>query len=422
MIGAVLTDLAPRVDHADVVGVSDTTVSVVLADTGDSGIAEDQSDSVQVRVAAGGRIGWAGGYSAELPAVAASALRSAAVADPEELFFPAPAGVPPSLTRSLALAPTGSRVLLETARRLKERLSRPGRTVETWAEGSLGAVEVANTRGVHVRYDVSVVGLGFDVRSATGAWPPCRLAAAGTGMPEGAEIDEMVATADAMIAAPVADEPAFGAHVPVWFGPRAVRALMTPLLARLAGDRWLASRATWPVLDRRITIADDPLAPGRPGTRPVCDDGVATRRIVLVEQGRARAGIFDLRTACRHGIPSTGHGWRRGFSGSRIGFSNIDMAPGEATRADLAGKAHLHVPELRFGTAPDPGSGVFRAAVPWAFLVRDGEIGPRVDGVVLSGDVFELLTRVVAVGADARWIGSARVPSLVLDGVGVTVR
>lgn len=422
MISAVLTDLAPRVDHADVVGVSDTTLSVTLADDGDIGLAEDQSATVQVRVAAGGRVGWAGGFSAEMDAVAAAAIRSAAVGDPEQIFFPAPAGLPEPVTRSLSGRTTAGRELVDAARRLKQRVGRRGRTVETWAEGSHGAVEVVNTRGVHVRYEVSVVGLGLEIRSPAGLWPPCSFAAAGTALPEESEIDAMVDAAEACIEAPGRDEPSLPAHLPVWFGPRAARALLAPVLARLVGETWLASRATWPVLDGRITIADDSLAPGRPGSRPVCDDGVPTRRLLLVDRGRAVAGVFDLRTGCRHGVPATGHGWRRGFSGSRTGFSNIDVSPGDASAAQLAERAALYVPDLQFGTAPDPVSGVFRTTAPWSFLVQGGEVGPRIDGVTVSGDVFELLARVVAVGADARWIGSARVPSLVLDGVAVQLR
>ena len=210
----------------------------------------------------------------------------------------------------------------------------------------------------------------------------------------------------------------------VWFTPAASRALLTPVLARLLGERWLASRDTWPVLDSRLTISDDPLAPGRPGSRPVCDDGVPSRRLVLIDRGHAVAGLLDLAVASRHGLPATGHGWRRGPSAPRIGFTNLVVEPGDAGPGDLARAAGngLLVEDLTFGPAPDPVSGVFRVSVPWAYQLSEGEIVGRLEGTSITGDVFDLLRRVVAVGADSEWSGPVRMPALVIDGVGVERR
>ena len=80
------------------------------------------------------------------------------------------------------------------------------------------------------------------------------------------------------------------------------------------------------------------------------------------------------------------------------------------------------VAELAPGSAPNPAAGVFRVEAPWTYLVEKGRIVGRIEGAVLQGDVFALLNRVIAIGAETDWIGSWQLPSLVLDGVGAVAR
>ncbi len=419
MIGAVLTELAPRVGHADLVRTTDETLSVSVG-PGGTGIAEDQVDTVQVRAIEHGRLGWAAGATAEVGAVVAAALRSAAIGEPTVLFPPAPAGLASVATSSPAARSLRAADLLDTARRLSDRLARRGWTVETWAERSIGLVEVGNTRGVLTSYDVSLTGVGAVVTAAGG--PTCRVHQSRVGPPETADLERLVDDVLARLTPPVLDDPSLPPSGRVWFGPRGVRALLEPVLARLIGNRWLGGRS-W-ALDDRLTLVDDPLVPGRPGSRPICDDGVVTRAIVLVERGVPRQGIADLVTASRHRVPATGHGWRRGFGGVRTGFSNLILSDGDLPADRLAATVGdgLYVPEFVFGPAPNRANGIFRVVAPWAFRVEGGRITGRIDGAILAGDAFELLGRVVGIGADGEWIGAARMPSLVLDDVRFDLR
>jgi PmbA protein len=210
----------------------------------------------------------------------------------------------------------------------------------------------------------------------------------------------------------------------VWFGPRAVRALLAPVLVRLAGEEWCLAERDWPILDSRLTLVDDPLVAGRPGSRPIDDDGVPTQRITLIDGGHVVRGIFDLESGARRSVPSTGHAWRRGFRPPRIGFSNVVLEGGTADQAELtrATEGGLWVRSLRFGPAPNPVTGTFRMGVPWAYRIEQGVVVGRMDGLVLSGNVFELLKQLVAIGNDGQWIGSAAVPSIVVDGVSARLR
>lgn len=423
MIGPLLIDLAPRVTHADAARVLDDTLSVTVDGDGPAGATADESDTLQVRIAAAGRVGWAGGATAAAADVIRAALRSAESSDAAVLLPPAPAPLPTVVTRSPAASSLSARDLLGLAGGLMDRLQRRGRRVEVWAERSAGSVEVANTRGVSVSYEVTLAGIGAAVRDdRTRAL--CRVHLAQVGAPGLSEVESIVRETEFRLGFPVLEDGRVGPAARVWFRPRAVRALVAPLLARLAGQTWIEGRHQWPTLDRRLTLIDDPLADGRPASRPISDDGVVARRVTLIEAGVARAGILDLRLASSTRLPATGHGQQRGYAAPRVGFSNLVMLPGPTPVDLLAAEVGdgLLVADLAPGSAPNPAAGVFRVEAPWTYLVEKGQVVGRLDGAVLSGDVFALLNRVVAVGAEQDWIGSWRLPSLVLDGVVVAVR
>jgi len=56
------------------------------------------------------------------------------------------------------------------------------------------------------------------------------------------------------------------------------------------------------------------------------------------------------------------------------------------------------------------------------YRVQGGEVTGRVEGVVVAGNVFETLGSIGGIGRDARWIGSSRLPPLLLHGVAVAPR
>jgi predicted Zn-dependent protease len=410
MIGDRIADLAARVAAADGVHLTDETVTVTVDSNGET-IAADRSDSVHLRVFHEGRMGWAAGAADRAAAVAEAAIESARAGDPIDLILPAPS---PSTPLEPPGPPSGSTELLALARELRDRLAADGRTIEAWAESSTGKVQVANGRGVDHGYRTGLVGLGVMVLPRSG--PRLRLHLSETARPDAAALEALAREAEHLLAPPVIESPELSAAVRVRFGPRAVRGLLRPVLARLARPR-----PELPRLDERFTVIDDPLAAGRPGSRPIDDDGVVTRRVTLIDRGRAVRGIVDLSTAARERIPATGHGWRRGPAPPRAGFSNLVLEPGQADEAALQSLLTdgLIVDDLQWGPAPNPDGGLFRIRIARSRVVRGGEVIGQAHGLELAGSVFRLLDRVVAIGADARWIGAARFPSLIVDGVAV---
>ena len=75
---------------------------------------------------------------------------------------------------------------------------------------------------------------------------------------------------------------------------------------RLAGVEFLAEREGQQLASQLLTITDDPLLPGRLGSRPFDGEGVTSRRVPIFEAGTFRNFLFDSVNARRLGRKTTG--------------------------------------------------------------------------------------------------------------------
>jgi PmbA protein len=431
VIERLLHAVAGRVAAADAVTKTDETVTVSLDDEGRVTVTETRSEISHLRLARDGRVGCASGPVSSPQSLAEQALADLPESEEITLHFPAPSPLPGVMTRSPHAAAAGPDALLALVRPLAARLIRTDRRVEVWAERSSGLVRVGNTRGVLAEYEVSTVGIGTVIESiGAGAAPPCRLHVASATMPSLVDVEMLVADADRRLEPQPMESMALPARMRVCFGPRALATLLLPLRAALLGRDALLGRSPLrgrrgeQLFDPRFSLVDDALVPARPGSRPIDDDGVPSRRVDLVREGRVAAMAADLRIGALAGVPSTGNGWRPSGGPPRVGFTNLLVRAGAADRAALLAPLvpGLLVEDLDWGPGLNPLSGALLARAPWAYLVEQGEVRGRVEGLSLTGNVFDLLTRVVAIGSDATWVGSWCAPSLVVDGVGVVLR
>lgn len=429
MIGSLLDEVVGRAERADAVLKSDETLSFALSPEGEARLWASESRLTHLRVVSGGRVGYASAGETEGEFLGARALEAARVGPALELHLPRPSPLPDVSVRAPQAAAADAAVLEGLARALVERLDRNHRRVEAWAERAIGSVQVGNTRGLFAGYDITLAGAGAVVESiGAGYAPPCRVHTAGVGLPGLADLEALVDEVERRLAPPLLGGPRrLGPAPPVCLSPRAVAGLLHPLRAALTGRGGppgvpsLRSRIGERLFDPKLTLSDDPLAPGRPGSRPVDDDGVPSRTVTLIERGRVTAVLADLESGARAGVPSTGHGWRRPGAGSRVGFTNLRVTPGLETRATLLtmmGRGLL-VEELEWRSGPNPERGTLVAPVPWTYLVENGEVRGRLEGIRLVGNVFEALTRIAAIGSDATWVGAVCTPSLLLEGLHV---
>ena len=392
-----------------------------------------QEAGLNLRVFADGRFGVAG--TTDLTAVDDVVARAfASCAEGEELRTDLPrAGIFPVVeTFDERAAGLGVAELAALGRVVVEQLQRPGWQVSAAVDRVVETTTIANTVGQSVSYRASAISVSAEVTRVAGddvlmAYETL----AGTGVPESGALDGAARTIITKIerSERIAGPPE--GRLPVLFTPEGMAALLLPLRQALSGKTVLqgvsplGDKVGQTCFDAAFTLVDDPLLPGRLGSRPADDEGIPSARLPLVERGVLRGFVYDLETAARSRAVSTGHAHRTTFGKPGITYSNLLLTPGTRDEAGLLEEmGHgLVVDELIGVGQGNVASGAFSHPVALAWRVDGGEIAGRVKDAAVAGNAFDLLKRIRAIGRDAKWLGGSRlVPPMLLDGVSVARR
>lgn len=431
MMPDLLSACARRGVAADVMAVQDESLVLEVEDGSLAGASSRTVSGASLRVFANGAWGWAGATddAAQVEDLVDTALQSAGSGESVHVHLPAAAPLPAVATADDDTATMPVADLQRVATALTTRLQGRGRRILVTVERTLGEVAVGNTRGVSARHDTTLAAISLLVQAShDDGVVAVRGAIAGVAMPTEADLEAMASEALQQLswAASPAAPPAGGR---VLLLPRALRQVLRPVERALLGDdAALGPSMAGAMGEQRfspsIFLEDAPWLPGRPGSRPIDDDGVVTRTVRLIDGGVVSRFLCDLVTGARLGRPSTGSARRTLTGPSRPGFSNLILQPGERpTSALIQGLGDgLVVEGLAGGAGAVSASGAFRFPVALGFRVQGGEVVGRVEGVAISGNAFDVLARVQELGSEARWVGSALLPPLLADGIEVGSR
>jgi len=202
--------------------------------------------------------------------------------------------------------------------------------------------------------------------------------------------------------------------LPIIFTPHGVAsALIPPLMTAfngktvLEGASPIGNRLGEQVFDERLQLWDDPLIAYRPGSRPCDDEGVLSQRTALIEQGRVANFLYDLQTAALAHTRSTGNG-SRGHSGLLTPSpSAFIIATGNTTFDKMVQdiKEGLVIEMLMGAGQGNILGGDFSGNVLLGYKVENGKIVGRVKDTMVSGNIYQVLKQITAIGSDAKWVG-----------------
>lgn len=406
--------------------------------------AVSEQAGINLRVVKDGRVGIAGTTAtgdAELEALADRAAASAELGEGLALTFPRNAPHPPVVTFFDAVADVSLDALTDIGREVMGRLARDGVQVNVTIEREVAETEVANTAGAIGAYITTGLTVAADLTRIAGDdvlmvydyYTGC-------GMPSAGDLDALVASITTRLELALRVVPPPEGTLPVVFTPTGLSAILLPVEQALSGKSVLqgisplAGKKGQQAFDIRFSIIDDPVVSGRPGSRPVDDEGVPSAALPLVAGGVVRNFVYDLETAARadHGAQSTGHGARGIFGKPHIGYSNLVIgvadAPPPAETREFAGgliagiSDGLVVDDLIGVGQGNVAGGAFSHPVALAYRIEKGEITGRVKDAAVAGNAYDLLQKIGGVGSDGRWLSSRWSPSLLLEGVSVARR
>jgi PmbA protein len=206
--------------------------------------------------------------------------------------------------------------------------------------------------------------------------------------------------------------------VPVVFEPRTARTLLDNLFEAVHGmsiyrhESFLAGKLGEKVASENVTVADDGTIPGLFGTSPFDDEGVPSRRTVVIERGVLKNYLLNTYAARKLGMKTTGNA-ARGLTGNAgIGHGNLYMEKGVQTPEQIvAGIPNgFYVTELMgFGVNIVTGDYSRGAAGLW---IRNGELAFAVSEVTIAGNLKDMLLGMETVGSDLEFRGSVAAPTL----------
>ncbi len=217
-------------------------------------------------------------------------------------------------------------------------------------------------------------------------------------------------------------------RVPIVFAPETARSLIGSIFEAASGDSiwrsasFLAGKLGETIGSANVTIVDDntmllPSGVGGFGTSPFDDEGLASQRTVVVENGMLRNYLLNTYTARKLGMKST-HNAARGLAGAPgIGCGNLFLEPGALTPEEIIAEipAGLYVTGLMgFGTNLVTGDYSRGATGLW---IENGQLTYAVEEVTIAGNLAEMLRNVTAIGNDLIFRGSVASPTLRIDGM-----
>ena len=153
-----------------------------------------------------------------------------------------------------------------------------------------------------------------------------------------------------------------------------------------------------------VTVIDDGTIPNRRGSLNVDDEGIPTRRNVLIEKGVLVGYMQDRLNARLMGGEPTGNGRRESYAHQPMPrMTNTFMLAGQDDPDDIIRSVPHGLYAVSFGGGQvDITNGKFVFSASEAYLIEDGKVTRPVKGATLIGSGPEALTRVSRVGHDLK--------------------
>ncbi|WP_042252126.1 TldD/PmbA family protein [Paracoccus sp. PAMC 22219] len=232
-----------------------------------------------------------------------------------------------------------------------------------------------------------------------------------------------VLAAERTLARAGARKPPTGAF-PILYDRRVSASLIGHLLSAVNGSS-IARGASWlrrdlgqPVLPAGMDLAEDPLRPRYPSSRPFDAEGLPTRARLIVSDGVLQGWTLDLATARKLGMDSTASAARGLASSPSPSHSNVILTPGRASRQDLIERMGTGlVVTSMLGASVNGTTGDYSRGAA-GFWVENGRIAWPVNECTIAGNLRDMLMTLEAADDALPWRGT-EVPSLLVRGMTV---
>ena len=221
--------------------------------------------------------------------------------------------------------------------------------------------------------------------------------------------------------------PAPTGQVPVLFTSHAADVLWDTIQVALNGQKVADRISPWSfglntaVVSPQLTLTQRPEL--GPYSCPFDDEGVSSHSLELIRNGRLTGFFTDQGNGQLLGMGSTGNGFRPHLHSYPVPeLINLVVNPGPYHFSEL-------LEQMDDGIIVDQILGENRRVngdlsfnVDLGYRVQHGEVQGRVKDILMTGNVYQALNQVIALGNDNQWNDIYFSPSLLLNGFSVVPR
>jgi TldD protein len=170
------------------------------------------------------------------------------------------------------------------------------------------------------------------------------------------------------------------------------------------GSSAFSGRLGQRVAAKGVTVLDDGTIADRRGSLNVDDEGCASQKNVLIEDGILKGYIQDSLNARLMGVKPTGNGRRESYAHTPMPrMTNTYMLGGDKAPEEVLASIKKGLYATNFGGGQvDITSGKFVFSASQAYWVENGKIQYPVKGATLIGNGPEALTRISMIGNDMK--------------------
>ena len=212
--------------------------------------------------------------------------------------------------------------------------------------------------------------------------------------------------------------------VPIVYDPRIANSLVNHFASAVNGNTvargtsFLKDRMGEQVFADGITINDDPHRRRGLRSKPFDAEGMANPELVLVEGGRLRDWILDLRSARQLGLRTNGRASRGTSSPPGPSATNLYMQPGKASASELIGdiKSGFYVIEL-IGMGVNMVTGDYSRGAA-GFWIENGEVTYPVNEVTIAGNLKDMFMNMTP-ASDLEFRYGVNAPTIRVEGMTV---
>ena len=168
------------------------------------------------------------------------------------------------------------------------------------------------------------------------------------------------------------------------------------------GSSAFAGKVGQRVASKGVTVIDDGTIANRRGSLSVDDEGNATQRTVMIEDGILRGYIQDSLNARLMNVPPTGNGRRESFAHLPMPrMTNTYMLAGDKDPDEIVRSVSKGIYATNFGGGQvDITNGKFVFSMAEAYMIENGKVTRPIKGATLIGNGPDALTQVTMIGND----------------------